>query len=204
MLPLRACSQRFLWLTFATAGQPARGYAPPSAVCAPRMHRRHYGKRAFNSPLDGGPSKGGRVRESLIGCLAPCGCVMQHLIESSTPPVTDETIESPLGLDGLLRHPAAPIVSNSKYPTPNTKAEVRSDANAKLLLPSPSSWKSTFCRQSFDKVLLRNRVSLQNPEIAARLANSFVPAGSKGKVIIEAFPGNSSVTSKFGLCHSIF
>jgi transcription factor 1 len=56
---------------------------------------------------------------------------------------------------------------------------------AKFNLPPIDNWQKYFPTVfgSF------NRVSLRNPETAARLANAFIPKGSRGKVVIEAYPG---------------
>lgn len=56
-------------------------------------------------------------------------------------------------------------------------------------LPPPEDWRKYF-PLSFG--VGGQRVSLSNAETAAKVAESFVPAGSKDKVIIEAFPGMSS------------
>jgi hypothetical protein len=54
-------------------------------------------------------------------------------------------------------------------------------------LPSdPESWKKAFLTQGTN---IRDRVSVRNPETAAKLANAFVPDGEKDRVIVEAFPG---------------
>lgn len=37
--------------------------------------------------------------------------------------------------------------------------------------------------------VVKHHVCLHNPETAAKVAEAFVPAGTKDKVIIEAFPG---------------
>ncbi|KAF5376226.1 hypothetical protein D9615_008540 [Tricholomella constricta] len=58
-------------------------------------------------------------------------------------------------------------------------------ASSKLELPPESEW-----RKYFPPALqVNHRVSLRNAETAAKLADAFVPEGSEGKVILEAFPG---------------
>jgi transcription factor 1 len=39
---------------------------------------------------------------------------------------------------------------------------------------------------------LKSRISIANPETAALVADSFVPGGSRDKVIIEAYPGEDT------------
>ncbi|KAG2750325.1 S-adenosyl-L-methionine-dependent methyltransferase [Suillus brevipes Sb2] len=41
---------------------------------------------------------------------------------------------------------------------------------------------------------LKSRISIANPETAALVANSFVPSGSRDKVIVEAYPGPGALT----------
>jgi transcription factor 1 len=60
------------------------------------------------------------------------------------------------------------------------------DPKDRIILPDPSEW-----RAIFSAVKAKNRISVSNPHSAAMLADAFVPRGSKGKVIIEAFPGES-------------
>ncbi|KAI0958757.1 hypothetical protein AcV7_004477 [Taiwanofungus camphoratus] len=59
-------------------------------------------------------------------------------------------------------------------------------------LPPPAEWRSLFASHTnFSK----ERVSVCNPETAARIAESFLcgesPTAGEGKIIIEAFPGKS-------------
>lgn len=52
-------------------------------------------------------------------------------------------------------------------------------------LPPIMEW-----RKYFTSTLESNhRISIRNPETAAAMADAFVPEGSHGKVVIEAFPG---------------
>ncbi|KAG6865520.1 hypothetical protein C0991_001841 [Blastosporella zonata] len=62
---------------------------------------------------------------------------------------------------------------------------------SKLELPTdPKEWARLF------KVplLVNHRVSLRNPDTAAKVAEAFVPEGSQGKVIVEAYPGPGQLT----------
>ncbi|KAG5651167.1 hypothetical protein H0H81_009631 [Sphagnurus paluster] len=60
-----------------------------------------------------------------------------------------------------------------------------SSTESKRDLPPESEW-----RKYFPPVLrVNHRVSIRNAETAAKLADAFIPEGSEGKVIIEAFPG---------------
>ncbi|KAG6861468.1 hypothetical protein C0995_016247 [Termitomyces sp. Mi166 len=62
---------------------------------------------------------------------------------------------------------------------------------SKLHLPTdPEEWKKLF------KVWIQinHRVSLRNPETAAKIADAFVPEGSRDKVVIEAYPGPGQLT----------
>lgn len=55
-------------------------------------------------------------------------------------------------------------------------------------LPSQDEW-----RKIFPHLLANaNRVSIRNPQTASRLADVFIPQGSGGKIVIEAFPGKPS------------
>jgi hypothetical protein len=65
---------------------------------------------------------------------------------------------------------------------------------AKVDLPHTDEWRRHFPAL----VATYHRVSIRNPTTAARLANAFVPAGSEGKVVIEAFPGASIGAVSFG------
>lgn len=55
-----------------------------------------------------------------------------------------------------------------------------------LPLPEAKAWKKTFPHNS---AATRDRPILRNSDTAALLANTFVPEGSKDKVIIESEPG---------------
>ncbi|KAG6918073.1 hypothetical protein DXG01_016731 [Tephrocybe rancida] len=70
-------------------------------------------------------------------------------------------------------------------------ATSKAATGSQLLLPTdPAEWAKLF------KVVLavNHRVSLRNPDTAAKIANGFVPEGSEGKVIIEAYPGPGQLT----------
>jgi transcription factor 1 len=56
-------------------------------------------------------------------------------------------------------------------------------------LPPRSTWKNYFPTSG---VALKSRISIANPETAAKVANSFVPSGSRDQVIIEAYPGEGT------------
>ncbi|KAF8069972.1 hypothetical protein FPV67DRAFT_1753867 [Lyophyllum atratum] len=56
---------------------------------------------------------------------------------------------------------------------------------SKLNLPPESEWRKHFS----GKIHVNYRISIRNAETAAKLADAFVPEGSEGKVIVEAFPG---------------
>lgn len=60
-------------------------------------------------------------------------------------------------------------------------------------LPPKDEWRSHFASLA---TAIRERVSIRNPDTAARIANSFLAdksiAAGEGKIIIEAFPGMSS------------
>lgn len=58
----------------------------------------------------------------------------------------------------------------------------------RILLPDPSLWRTYFA-----PIQSRDRVSVSNPQTAANMAATFVPAGSDHKVVIEAFPGQSLI-----------
>ncbi|KAG1735117.1 S-adenosyl-L-methionine-dependent methyltransferase [Suillus paluster] len=61
----------------------------------------------------------------------------------------------------------------------------------RLDLPPRSEWRSYF---STGGMTLKSRISIANPETAALVADSFVPSGSRDKVIIEAYPGPGALT----------
>lgn len=54
-----------------------------------------------------------------------------------------------------------------------------------LELPPPSEWKRHFNANAYTST----RVTIFNPKTAAQVADAFVPHGSQGKTVIEAFPG---------------
>ncbi|EGO25841.1 hypothetical protein SERLADRAFT_369203 [Serpula lacrymans var. lacrymans S7.9] len=54
-----------------------------------------------------------------------------------------------------------------------------------------ADWRRAF---SISGVNARSRISIRNPETASLLANAFVPASAKDKVVIEAFPGPGALT----------
>ncbi|KAG6856289.1 hypothetical protein H0H87_005772 [Tephrocybe sp. NHM501043] len=65
------------------------------------------------------------------------------------------------------------------------------EASSKFELPSdPKEWAKLF------KVPLavNHRISIRNSDLAAKVADAFVPEGSRGKVIIEAYPGPGQLT----------
>lgn len=53
-------------------------------------------------------------------------------------------------------------------------------------LPPPSEWRKYF---RSDTLVTRDRASVKDPDTANAMAEAFVPAGSEGKVVIEAYPG---------------
>ncbi|KAK0437545.1 S-adenosyl-L-methionine-dependent methyltransferase [Armillaria borealis] len=57
-------------------------------------------------------------------------------------------------------------------------------------LPDYLQWRSFFPSNPS----LAHRISVANPETAKKIANAFVPEGSKDKVIIEAYPGPGQLT----------
>ncbi|OJA09178.1 hypothetical protein AZE42_00675 [Rhizopogon vesiculosus] len=61
----------------------------------------------------------------------------------------------------------------------------------RLDLPPLSKWIDYFPTTG---IALKGRISLANPETAALVADSFVPNGSRDKVIIEAYPGPGALT----------
>jgi hypothetical protein len=71
-------------------------------------------------------------------------------------------------------------LSRRAYPA----LSVPRDPQDRILLPHPSDWRSIF-----SSVNRKDRISISNPQTAARIAKAFVPEGSENKVIIEAFPG---------------
>lgn len=87
--------------------------------------------------------------------------------------------------DGVTPAPAPKIPRKGRQPTiPKVPP---TDPNKRLNLPDPEEWRSFFPPQKY-----RDRISVSNPDTAARLADAFVPAGSRDKVVIEAFPGESA------------
>jgi transcription factor 1 len=65
---------------------------------------------------------------------------------------------------------------------------------AKADLPHRDEWRKTFP----PLLATAHRVSIQNPRTAGLLADAFIPRGSEGKIVIEAFPGTSFGTVSFG------
>ncbi|KII92368.1 hypothetical protein PLICRDRAFT_695743 [Plicaturopsis crispa FD-325 SS-3] len=60
------------------------------------------------------------------------------------------------------------------------------------VLPPPEEWRAYFPTSS--SISLRDRVSIKNPESAARVAHSFINTTSHGKTVIEAYPGPGALT----------
>ncbi|KAG1807691.1 S-adenosyl-L-methionine-dependent methyltransferase [Suillus subaureus] len=58
-------------------------------------------------------------------------------------------------------------------------------------LPPRSKWRNYFPTSG---MAFKSRISIANPETAALVAESFVPSGSRDKVIIEAYPGPGALT----------
>ncbi|KAG2150847.1 S-adenosyl-L-methionine-dependent methyltransferase [Suillus clintonianus] len=58
-------------------------------------------------------------------------------------------------------------------------------------LPPRTEWRHYFLTAG---MTLKSRISISNPETAALVADSFVPKGSRDKVIIEAYPGPGALT----------
>lgn len=58
-------------------------------------------------------------------------------------------------------------------------------------LPPRSTWRNYFPTSG---MAFKSRISIANPETAALVADSFVPSGSKDKVIVEAYPGPGALT----------
>ncbi|KAK7045566.1 hypothetical protein VNI00_007398 [Paramarasmius palmivorus] len=71
------------------------------------------------------------------------------------------------------------IIVEDHLPPPEQRTE----------LPPVSQWQKLFHARSQS-----HRVSLADAEVAPLVADAFVPEGSKGKVIIEAFPGPGVLT----------
>ncbi|KAH7914119.1 S-adenosyl-L-methionine-dependent methyltransferase [Hygrophoropsis aurantiaca] len=84
-----------------------------------------------------------------------------------------------------VRAPKRTVLSASSPSTP-----VYNPGN-KLELPPASEWRRIF---PSSPAAVKDRISIRNPETAALIADSFVPAGSEGKVIIEAYPGPGALT----------
>jgi len=59
----------------------------------------------------------------------------------------------------------------------------------RLDLPPLSEWRNYFPTGG---MTLKSRISIANPETAALVADSFVPNGSRDKIIIEAYPGEDT------------
>lgn len=72
-------------------------------------------------------------------------------------------------------------------PKVDRRRKIRRDLPDNTLdLPPPSQWTDYFPTGG---LALKGRISLANPDTAALVADSFVPSGSRDKVIIEAYPG---------------
>lgn len=86
---------------------------------------------------------------------------------------------------GLLNHPASP--TRSLKPQPAAEPRWTPDASGgNFDLPPPSEWRRHF---NLTHHGIRERVCVRNPLTADTIAASFIPPGSLGKVVIEAFPG---------------
>jgi len=108
-------------------------------------------------------------------------------VVANTSATQKRTRGRPKNIEGVKPKPVPQDVSPS---TANRRRKIRrgpiSLPDNRLDLPPHSQWINYFPTSG---IALRGRISLANPETAALVADSFVPEGSKGKVIIEAYPG---------------
>ena len=100
---------------------------------------------------------------------------------------TSSTLEDRPVLEGLglLHHAASPtkLLDLSQSVEPRWKPD---PSDQQVNLPPVSEWTKLFPHHN----VVRERVYLRNPTTADVVAEAFVPEGSKGKVIVETFPGN--------------
>ncbi|KAI6169297.1 S-adenosyl-L-methionine-dependent methyltransferase [Pisolithus thermaeus] len=83
------------------------------------------------------------------------------------------------------------IVIRSKTRSPQRKRKATYTSDNKFHLPAQEDWVAAFPTAG---ATFSSRVFLRNAQSAAVVADAFVPAGSKDKVIIEAFPGPGVLT----------
>jgi hypothetical protein len=90
----------------------------------------------------------------------------------------------PPQLDPLI----ADLIADSNVSTsPQAPNDATQDGPPNFHLPPIDKWRKTFPLTQF----ATHRISLKNRDTANAVANAFVPRGSKDKVIVEAYPGNS-------------
>jgi transcription factor 1 len=98
----------------------------------------------------------------------------------------------------LTRKQTSPLVDGSSPHTPtvvlNTRGSYRKKertpyiSDNRFYLPLDHEWYGAFPTAGH---VVKQHACLRNAEIAAQVAEAFVPAGSKDKVIVEAFPGTT-------------
>ncbi|KIJ18865.1 hypothetical protein PAXINDRAFT_109253 [Paxillus involutus ATCC 200175] len=101
----------------------------------------------------------------------------------------------------LTRKQTSPLVDGSSPHTPtvvlNTRGSYRKKertpyiSDNRFYLPLDHEWYGAFPTAGH---VVKQHACLRNAEIAAQVAEAFVPAGSKDKVIVEAFPGPGVLT----------
>lgn len=91
-------------------------------------------------------------------------------------PLVADVLQEPVKYKRVAAKPSA---------SKSTPSELEFVDISKGDLPPIMEW-----RKHFTSTLESNhRISIRNPETAAAMADAFVPEGSHGKVVIEAFPG---------------
>jgi hypothetical protein len=107
-------------------------------------------------------------------------------VKPSKPPSKPSKPALEQALEGLclLDHVASPtkLLDLARRAEPKWKA---AHSDPKVDLPPKLDWAKHFPLNS----LVRDRVCIRDATTADAVAEAFVPSGSRGKVIVEAFPG---------------
>ncbi|KAJ8076827.1 hypothetical protein PM082_001250 [Marasmius tenuissimus] len=88
------------------------------------------------------------------------------------------------------RYASASFSSTSALAAKYRKTPVLPSAEKRIQLPPIAEWKDAFPSIK----ITRGRVSIANEAAAQQAANAFVPKGSRGKTVIEVFPGPGQLT----------
>ncbi|ESK97403.1 mitochondrial rna polymerase specificity factor [Moniliophthora roreri MCA 2997] len=147
-----------------------------------------------NSPIPEAPKKRGRPRK--VQVTSPQEAELRPRGRPRKTPAPEATVESkaPKEVKKVKTFEEEVEEARKKYlrRVGRTKIEVEEvfpPVEQRIELPPSSQWQSLFYSAH-----QTHRVSISKLDTAIAVADAFVPAGSKGKVIVEAFPGPGQLT----------